>query len=348
MTRTDRRSPRHAERRTEPGHGRIVWRRFALVVVPGVLALSALAWGTAAGAVPVALALEGEQSVKVTAGRLNSEAFGTLPSFVQDRDGTRRPVLVVDLRRLEIEGLCASTVADTPVGRYVLRMETPPGARITAGDVQFAIEIVDGLGAMGETLGINREQTAPDGTWYAGFDEAGVPREGQTADGRSFAIATDGDSSVYTFRTGRTLRFSGPDLVEVTDTPPIRAGRTGGPSTGPVDAARAAAAAPRSRGTTSARAAGSRPRSSRPTAPPPATDRAAGSRPGDGRRMRPGRSDPPGPHRVSPVRRPAGPPGRTTSRSCASAPRGRNPVHPTSFRRRRRSRRGTRRRPSRR
>lgn len=60
------------------------------------------------------------------------------------------------------------------------------------------------------------EQTAPDGTRYTDFTEAGVPREGRTADGRGFTISTDGDTSVYRFGDGRTVRFDGADLVEDT------------------------------------------------------------------------------------------------------------------------------------
>ena len=149
-------------RKTPPG--RVAWRRFALVTTPALLAVGLLALGAFTGAVPVALALEGQQTLKISARQFNAEATGTSPSFVQNRDGTRQPVVVIGLERARADGLCASTAVDTPAGRYVLRADTPPGPPVTAGNVQFAIESIDGLGAGGQQLGLNRERTAPDGT----------------------------------------------------------------------------------------------------------------------------------------------------------------------------------------
>ncbi|MCW2720009.1 DUF6230 family protein, partial [Pseudonocardia sp.] len=145
--------------------GRTLWRRFLVVLVPAVLVLILLATGVASGAVPVALALEGQQSLKITAQQLHAEATGTFPSFVQNKDGSRQPVIVVGLNELSLGGLCASTAVSTPVGKYVLRITTAPGsAPVQAGAVQFALESIDGLGAFGQQLSINHDLTAPDGT----------------------------------------------------------------------------------------------------------------------------------------------------------------------------------------
>lgn len=149
-------------RRTPPG--RVAWRRFALVLTPAVLAVTGITVGALTGLVPVALALEGQQSLKISAQRISAEAFGTFPSFVQAQDGTRRPVVVLDLRRVRASGLCLSTSVPTPMGTYVLRATTPPDRDVTAGDVQFAIQDVDGLDAFGNQIGLNRDRTASDGT----------------------------------------------------------------------------------------------------------------------------------------------------------------------------------------
>ncbi|SFO44912.1 hypothetical protein SAMN05216207_106018 [Pseudonocardia ammonioxydans] len=152
-------------RKKPPGReGWVSWRRLVLVLTPATLSIGAMAVGALTGAVPVALALEGQQTLKISAQRFNGEAFGALPSFVQNPDGSRQPVVVLDLRRVRVAGLCASTAVDTPAGRYVLRATTPTDRDVTAGRLQLAIESIDGLGAAGQQLGLNREQTAPDGT----------------------------------------------------------------------------------------------------------------------------------------------------------------------------------------
>lgn len=133
-------------------------------MIPALLSVGFLAVGAYTGAVPVALALEGQQTLKIGARQFSAEATGTFPSFVQNRDGTRQPVVVIGLERARAVGLCASTAVDTPAGRYVLRADTPAEIPVTAGDVQFAIESIDGLGAGGDLLRLNRERTAPDGT----------------------------------------------------------------------------------------------------------------------------------------------------------------------------------------
>lgn len=144
--------------------GRTRWRRCAVVLVPAVLVVFLLGAGVASGEVPVALAVEGQQTLKITAQQLHGEASGTFPSFVQDEDGSRRPIIVVGLKDLSLGGLCASTAVDSPVGRYVLRMTTEPDAPpVQAGSVQFGLESIDGLGAFGQEVNLNRDRTTSDG-----------------------------------------------------------------------------------------------------------------------------------------------------------------------------------------
>ena len=123
--------------------------------------MAAIGVGALTGAVPVAFALEGQQSLKISAQRITAEAFGTFPSFVQNKDGSRQPVLLVDLRRMRASGLCLSTSVPTPLGTYVLRATTPLDRDVSAGDGQFALESVDGLDVLGQQLRLNRDRTAP-------------------------------------------------------------------------------------------------------------------------------------------------------------------------------------------
>jgi hypothetical protein len=144
--------------------GRTRWRRFVAIFVVSLLAAGVMVGAAATGLLPVALATDGRQHVKITAAQLTAVATGVFPQFVQDADGTRRPVVVVGLDDVRVRGLCASGAVSTPIGTWVLRLETPAdGKEIRAGDVQFAIESLDGLGAAGQKLLVNRQQTTPDG-----------------------------------------------------------------------------------------------------------------------------------------------------------------------------------------
>ena len=143
---------------------RLRWRRFGLLFVPAMLALLMLGACAATGAVPVALALEGQQTLKISAKSLTTRVGGTFPEFFQTRDGQRKATVVVALSDLKARGLCVSTRADTAVGKFVLRAETPPdGPEVSAGDVKFALESIDGVDVLGQQLGLNRAFT-PDGT----------------------------------------------------------------------------------------------------------------------------------------------------------------------------------------
>jgi hypothetical protein len=136
--------------------GRIVWHRFGLVLTPALIALVLLGVGAATGAVPVALAVEGEQSLKVTAKSYSADMGATFPSFVPGTDGGKDTVLVLSLRNLDVDGLCVSTKVDTPMGPYVLRMTTPDaGAPVKAGDVTLAIQDFRGLDLSSDRLSAN-------------------------------------------------------------------------------------------------------------------------------------------------------------------------------------------------
>ncbi|MER7433630.1 DUF6230 family protein [Pseudonocardia alni] len=144
--------------------GHVRGRRFAMVFLPSMPALGLLAAGVAGGAVPVALAMEGRQTLKFTAARFDAEARGALPSFVQNQDGSRQPVVVLQLSGITIAGACVSTAVDTPLGSYVLPAVTEDSMPIVVGDAQIAIESLDGVGAAGQQVLLNRSETAPDGT----------------------------------------------------------------------------------------------------------------------------------------------------------------------------------------
>jgi hypothetical protein len=145
--------------------GRTGWRRFALIFTPALLALLLLALGAATGVVPVALAMDGQQGVKVTMTSFYTDGTATFPSFFDTAAGEHRTVLPVTLRNLRVQGVCVSTKVDTPVGDYVLRITSPrDGGVIQVGDTTMAVDNIDSLDFGGDTVGVNYGARTADGT----------------------------------------------------------------------------------------------------------------------------------------------------------------------------------------
>lgn len=150
-----------------PVGGRTDWSRFGLVFVPALLVLVVIALGATSGAVPVALAVEGRQAVKISVRKLSLQAAGTMPEFFQTAGGEKKPTVVITLKDIRAQGLCGSFRVDTPAGPYVLRFTTPDDRDpVNIGTLRFALESVDGFGVLGEDVELNRA-----------FTEAGLPTD---------------------------------------------------------------------------------------------------------------------------------------------------------------------------
>lgn len=144
--------------------GYIRWSRFAMLLVPALLTVALLGAGAASGAVPVAVAMQGRQTVKITAKSLSLDATATFPQFFQTQDGQRSTVVAVDLRDLALQGLCASTRVDTPIGAYILRITSPDnGSTIRVGDLAFGLEKVDSFDFQGRQVSLNHNATTAEG-----------------------------------------------------------------------------------------------------------------------------------------------------------------------------------------
>jgi hypothetical protein len=138
------------------GTGPVAWHRFGMVFVPALLALTLLAVGAATGVVPVALAIEGRQGLKVSVKDVSLQGAGSFPQSFTTHDGERRTVVAITLRDLKVRGLCVSTRVATPVGAYVLRITGPDtGQALDAGDVAFALDTVDSMTVHGDKVGLN-------------------------------------------------------------------------------------------------------------------------------------------------------------------------------------------------
>ncbi|WP_254715803.1 DUF6230 family protein [Actinomadura sp. NAK00032] len=143
------------------------------MLVPSLGALGVLGVGMAQGTVPVSFALSGRR-MQVSADRLSGQGFGLYPAVVRSADGERHQVLSLTMRSAAVYGLCQSSVVDTPLGRYVVRLSSREpsqvkgltiSARSIDADVEFGSLVLNkdaralgggagdyGVGALGFTV----------------------------------------------------------------------------------------------------------------------------------------------------------------------------------------------------
>ncbi|TDC80428.1 DUF6230 family protein [Streptomyces hainanensis] len=90
------------------------WRRFGLVMVPGVAATAAIGIALAQGALAASFSVSGQQ-FKVSVRQLVGEGFNQYGSFVTPPDGRDRPVAVSAFDHAELNELCQSVVIPVPL-----------------------------------------------------------------------------------------------------------------------------------------------------------------------------------------------------------------------------------------
>lgn len=157
---------RHHEQATPGGagaHGRTRWRRFFGLLTPTGAVAGLMIVGVLQGTLPVSAAMQGQQRIKLAVENISANGYGTYPQLFRTRDGHTRPLVVVGLQQVRAHGVCASGKVDTPLGPYVLRVATKPGATLRVEDLQIAIEEINGADAAGQSVSLNRGATTPDG-----------------------------------------------------------------------------------------------------------------------------------------------------------------------------------------
>jgi hypothetical protein len=87
------------------GLGGTRWRRFAAVMVPTVLVVTALGAGIANGAVPVSFAISGS-TFKVTADKLDGTNFVQYGSVAVQKDGTQHIVAESGIGSADLTNMC--------------------------------------------------------------------------------------------------------------------------------------------------------------------------------------------------------------------------------------------------
>ncbi|MCP3767107.1 MULTISPECIES: DUF6230 family protein [Streptomyces] len=110
------------------------WKRFAVVMVPSVVATAAVGIGLAQGALAASFSVSG-QDFKVTAQHLEGWGFaqyggidtGYSSTAGDDKDKTRHPVAISSFDRAEITKMCQSVKTKIPgIGTIYLRLDAGP------------------------------------------------------------------------------------------------------------------------------------------------------------------------------------------------------------------------------
>ncbi|MEU9256376.1 DUF6230 family protein [Streptomyces sp. NPDC048270] len=147
--------------RGRPREGRVRWRKTALVAVPAVAAVGALAVVMAQGALAASFAVSGT-SFQVSSSRLSSKG---LASFVQtDRsvDGKGHPVALLGIGEATLSDICQAAEARTPLGTVVFKLTAGgPAGEVTASNLVIDGEDLQGDATFG-TAQIGRDASTLD------------------------------------------------------------------------------------------------------------------------------------------------------------------------------------------
>jgi hypothetical protein len=123
--------------------GRTKWKRFAAVVVPATVAITALMSGVASGAIPVLMTVSG-QSAMLSADTLDARGFSQYPGVVVKKDGTVIPVAASQIKYAEIFDLCQSVrMPGTDITLFI-RGGREEGKPVIAKDLLIGLDHLSG------------------------------------------------------------------------------------------------------------------------------------------------------------------------------------------------------------
>jgi hypothetical protein len=120
------------------------WRRFAVVMVPGVAATAAIGMAISQGALAASFSVSGQQ-FKVTAKTLDGYGFEQYGAVDVKSNGDLVPVAVSAFTDATIVGLCQSVVVPTPIGDVTLRLDAGPDKdhAVTAHNIYIDLDQLD-------------------------------------------------------------------------------------------------------------------------------------------------------------------------------------------------------------
>ncbi|MFD4506395.1 DUF6230 family protein [Streptomyces sp. NPDC058457] len=115
--------------------GRTRWRRFAVVLVPGVAACATVGIAMAQGVLAASFFISG-QKFQVAADKLTARGFSLYGMVDVTREHQLVPVVVSGFRHATVDGLCQSVVVDVPVlGTQTLRLTGGTGRPAEASNL---------------------------------------------------------------------------------------------------------------------------------------------------------------------------------------------------------------------
>ncbi|MFI9238691.1 DUF6230 family protein [Streptomyces cinnamoneus] len=142
--------------------GRVRWRKFAVLAVPGFAATAALAVALAQGALAASFAVSG-QEFKVSAKSLEGEGFAQYGSVDQNVRGKLLPVAVTAIRKAKINDLCQSVVTSLPgLGDISLKLSAGTGDKPVEAENLFLDATQLGGDATFKNIEIGRDASTLD------------------------------------------------------------------------------------------------------------------------------------------------------------------------------------------
>ncbi|MFG1997528.1 DUF6230 family protein [Spirillospora sp. NPDC048911] len=117
-------SERQGRQRESSAQARLRWGRFVIALAAPLAITGALVVAMSQGTLAASFAVSG-RDMKVAATRIEGSGYATYPAVLSSANGRKRLVTVVAIRSGRVWGLCQSSVIPTPLGRFVLRLNTP-------------------------------------------------------------------------------------------------------------------------------------------------------------------------------------------------------------------------------
>ncbi|MFJ9558194.1 DUF6230 family protein [Nocardiopsis sp. NPDC101807] len=152
-------APRDAPEQHESGGGTL-WRRFALVVVPGLAAAAVLGGMTTQGLLAASFAVSGD-SFKMSADQLAGNGFTQFGDVATSVDGSARPVGLSSVETAELTNLCMSSLWDLPIGEATLVINAGETTPVEGTNLVIDIEQLQGNAEFG-AIEIGRDASTLD------------------------------------------------------------------------------------------------------------------------------------------------------------------------------------------
>lgn len=125
--------------------GRTAWKKTAVVMIPAVLAVGAMASVMAQGALAASFAVSG-RSFQVASGKLTSQGLASYVQTDRSVDGKGHPVALLGIGDATLSDICQAAEVDTPLGKVVFKL-TAGGE---AGQVTASNLVIDGEDLVGD------------------------------------------------------------------------------------------------------------------------------------------------------------------------------------------------------